>query len=47
MNLGLNELGLGDEQVRAQSPESLAFLPAVAAKLDEAVAQAADYGATL
>jgi len=45
--LGLKELGLSGEQVRAHSRESLAALPAVAAKLDEAAAQAADYGATL
>lgn len=45
--LGLKELGLSGEQVRGQSRESLAALPAVAAKLDEAAAQAADYGATL
>ena len=45
--LGLKELGLSGEQVPAQSRASLAALPAVAAKLDEAAAQAADYGATL
>ena len=45
--LGLKELGLSGEQVRAQSRESLASLPAVAAKLDEAAEQARVYGATL
>jgi len=45
--LGLKELGLSGEQVRAESREALARRPAVAAKLDEAAAQAADYGATL
>ncbi|KAA6181343.1 AAA family ATPase, partial [Thiohalocapsa marina] len=45
--LGLKELGLSGEQVRTQSREALAALPAVAAKLDEAATQAADYGATL
>ncbi|MFE8035430.1 AAA family ATPase, partial [Thiohalocapsa marina] len=45
--LGLKELGLTGEQVRKQSREALATLPAVAAKLDEAAAQAANYGATL
>ena len=45
--LGLKELGLTGEQVRAQTRETLAALPAVAAKLDEGAAQAADYGATL
>lgn len=46
-HLGLKELGLSGEQVRSQSREELATLPAVAAKLDTAAAQAADYGATL
>ncbi len=45
--LGLKALGLTGEQVRAQSREALAQLPAVAAQLDAAAAQAADYGATL
>ena len=45
--LGLKALGLSGEEVRGQSREALAALPAVAAKLDEAAAQAADYGATL
>jgi hypothetical protein len=45
--LSLKELGLSGEQVRAQSRETLAALPTVAAKLDEAAAQAADYGAIL
>lgn len=45
--LSLKELGLTGEQVRAQSRESLAILPAVVAKLDAATVQAADYGATL
>lgn len=35
------------EQVHSRSREALAALPAVAAKLDEAAAQAVDYGATL
>jgi Protein of unknown function (DUF1703). len=46
-DLGLKALGLTGEQVRAQSREALAQLPAVAAQLDAAAAQAADYGATL
>ena len=46
-HLGLKELGLSGEQVRAQSRETLATLPAVAAKLDEAAAQAQGYGETL
>jgi hypothetical protein len=45
--LGLKDLGLTGEQVRGQSRETLAALPAVAAKLDEGAAQAAYYGATL
>ena len=45
--LSLKELGLSGEQVRAQSRETLAALPTVAAKLDEAAEQAADYGAIL
>ncbi len=45
--LGLKALGLTGEQVRAQPREALAQLPAVAAQLDAAAAQAADYGATL
>jgi hypothetical protein len=36
--LGLKDLGLSGEQVRAQPREALAALPAVAAKLDEAAA---------
>lgn len=45
--LGLKELGLSGEQVRARSRETLAALPAVAAKLDEAETQARRYGAAL
>ncbi|HYN77448.1 MAG TPA: AAA family ATPase, partial [Lamprocystis sp. (in: g-proteobacteria)] len=45
--LGLKDLGLTGEQVRAQPREALAALPAVAAKLDEAAAQARAYGTTL
>ncbi len=45
--MGLKDLGLTGEQVRAQSRETLAVLPAVAAKLDEAEAQARRYGAAL
>ncbi len=45
--LGLKEVGLSGEQVRARSRETLAALPAVAAKLDEAEAQARRYGAAL
>jgi len=45
--LGLKDLGLTGEQVRAQSRETLAALPAVAARLDEAAEQARVYGATL
>ncbi|WP_295408181.1 AAA family ATPase [uncultured Thiocystis sp.] len=45
--LGLKELGLTGEQVRAHSRADLSVLPAVAAKLDEAEAQARRYGATL
>ncbi|MEA1051960.1 AAA family ATPase [Lamprobacter modestohalophilus] len=45
--LSLQELGLSGAQVREQSRAALAKLPAVAAKLDEAEAQARDYGGTL
>ena len=45
--LSLKELGLSGEQVRAQPREELATLPAVAARLDEAAAQARRYGQTL
>ena len=45
--LGLKDLSLSGEQVRAQPREALAALPAVAARLDEAAAQARGYGATL
>ena len=45
--LSLKELGLSGEQVRTQPREFLATLPAVAAVLDAAAAQARDYGATL
>ncbi|MCF8014861.1 MAG: ATP-binding protein [Chromatiaceae bacterium] len=45
--LSLKDLGLSGEQVRAESREALAERPAVAAKLDEAAAQARDYGGTL
>ena len=40
-------MGLTGEQVRAHSRADLSVLPAVAAKLDEAEAQARRYGATL
>jgi hypothetical protein len=45
--LSLKELGLSGEQVRATTREELAQRPAVAARLNEAEAQARDYGATL
>lgn len=45
--LSLKELGLSGDQVRAQPREALATLPAVAARLDEAAAQARDYGQSL
>ncbi len=45
--LGLKDLGLTAAQVRERPREALAALPAVAAKLDEAAAQAAVYGAVL
>ncbi|MFP4279404.1 MAG: AAA family ATPase [Halochromatium sp.] len=45
--LGLKELGLNGEQVRELPREALAERPAVKAKLDEAEAQARDYGGTL
>ncbi len=45
--LGLKELGLSGEQVRERSRDDLSALPAVAAKLDEAAAQARRYGETL
>ena len=45
--LSLKKLGLSGEQVRQESREALVKQPAVAAKLDEAEAQASDYGATL
>ncbi|MTW21267.1 AAA family ATPase [Allochromatium palmeri] len=45
--LGLKELGLSGEQVRAAPRAELAQRSAVAARLNEAEAQARDYGATL
>ncbi len=45
--LGLKDLGLTAAEVREQPRETLALLPAVAAKLDAAAAQAAGYGAAL
>ncbi|EIC20113.1 AAA family ATPase [Thiorhodovibrio frisius] len=45
--LSLKKLGLSGEQVRQESRDALAKRPAVAAKLDEAEAQARDYGGTL
>ena len=45
--LSLKDLGLSGEQARAASRDDLAERPAIAAKLDEAAAQARDYGATL
>ncbi len=45
--LPLGDLGLSGAEVRARPRESLAALPAVAAQLDAAAAQARDYGATL
>jgi hypothetical protein len=45
--LSLKELGLSGEQVRAATRAELAERPAVAARLNEAEAQARDYGATL
>lgn len=45
--LSLKELGLSGEQVRGESSAALAQRPAVAAKLDEAEAQARDYGGNL
>ncbi|MEA3642345.1 MAG: AAA family ATPase [Lamprobacter sp.] len=45
--LSLKELGLSGEQVRQESRDALDVRPAVAAKLDEAEAQARDYGSTL
>ncbi|WPL15557.1 putative AAA-ATPase [Thiorhodovibrio winogradskyi] len=45
--LSLKKLGLSGEQVRQESRDALAKRPAVAAKLDEAEAQARDYGSTL
>jgi hypothetical protein len=45
--LGLKDLGLSGKQVRAQSRESLAAVPAVAAELDEAAEQVRRYGAAL
>ena len=45
--LSLKDLGLSGEQVRAEAREALVERPAVAAKLDEAEAQARDYGASL
>ncbi|WPL16806.1 putative AAA-ATPase [Thiorhodovibrio winogradskyi] len=45
--LSLRELGLTGEQVRSEAREALTQHPTVAAKLDEAEAQARDYGAAL
>ncbi len=45
--LSLKNLGLSGAQIRKQSREALAALPAVADKLNEAQAQIRDYGATL
>ncbi|MCF8015466.1 MAG: ATP-binding protein, partial [Chromatiaceae bacterium] len=45
--LSLKDLGLTGEQVRTEAREALAERPAVAAKLDEAEAQARAYGATM
>jgi hypothetical protein len=45
--LGLKELGLTGEQVREMARADLAERPTVAAKLDEAAAQARRYGAVL
>ena len=45
--LSLKALGLSGAQAREQSREALMQHPAVAAKLDEAEAQARDYGGTL
>ncbi|MBK5968348.1 MULTISPECIES: AAA family ATPase [Thiorhodovibrio] len=45
--LSLKALGLSGAQVRAQPREALMQYPAVADKLDEAEAQARDYGGTL
>ena len=45
--LGLKDLGLTAAEVRERPREALALLPAVAAKLDAAAAQAAGYGAAL
>ena len=45
--LSLQALGLSGAQVRETKRADLAQLPVVAAKLDEAEAQARDYGGTL
>ncbi|WP_295389813.1 hypothetical protein [uncultured Thiodictyon sp.] len=45
--VGLKELGLTGESLRVATREALAALPPVAAKLDEAAAQAQRYGAAL
>ena len=45
--VGLKELGLTGDQVRAESRDALAARPAVAARLDAAAEQARRYGATL
>jgi len=45
--LGLPELGLSGEQVRAEARATLAARPAVAAQLEAAAGQARRYGATL
>ncbi|EIC21178.1 AAA family ATPase [Thiorhodovibrio frisius] len=45
--LSLKELGMSGARVRQESREALVKQPAVAAKLDEAEAQARDYGGTL
>ena len=45
--LGLQDLGLSGEQLRERTPDELAALPVVAAKLREAEDQARRYGAAL
>ena len=45
--VGLADLGLRGQQVREHTPQTLAALPPIAAKLQEAAAQARRYGADL
>jgi len=45
--IGLKQLNLSGQQIKQRSRDELAKLPLVAAKLDQAAAQAEDYGSQL